>query len=374
MTFTQLGVDRLRFFLRGPANQTLALYELLGAHAISVAFADNAVDPAPVIVPATAIEPVGFSPDEALLPLVGTRLLRLPPADRIFRLPGKVPVLRLHPDRHQDAGVRRQPAGDLRLPRPRGAGTGAHHRHSSRMALGCVPLVNLFRQRCEPISLNHMDTEYRIVPDARRPRAAEVWSVERVRETQPDGSFRPWRPFHRLYRQRSGARRTRRLLPHHPARGRARRARHRGVPGAARSGLRSGPPRGSRCCRSTRSASTAICRRTCRSAAAIRACVWWRARPRSRRSTRSPRPRPTLRPPLRENGFWRLVSHLSLGHLSVTGGRRRRGGAEGGAAALRPARHRRDPRRDRGAHRRHRRAPALRARPAAPAPSAAAST
>ena len=29
---------------------------------------------------------------------------------------------------------------------------------------------------------------------------------------------------------------------------------------------------------------------------------------------------PTLRPPLRESGFWRLVSHLSLGHLSVTGG------------------------------------------------------
>jgi type VI secretion system protein ImpG len=34
----------------------------------------------------------------------------------------------------------------------------------------------------------------------------------------------------------------------------------------------------------------------------------------------------TLRAPLRDAGFWRLVSHLSLGHLSVTGG------AEGAAA------------------------------------------
>ncbi len=42
MTFTQLGVDRLRFFLRGPSNQTLPLYELLGGHALSVAFADAA--------------------------------------------------------------------------------------------------------------------------------------------------------------------------------------------------------------------------------------------------------------------------------------------------------------------------------------------
>ena len=48
------------------------------------------------------------------------------------------------------------------------------------------------------VSLTHKDTEYRVVPDASRPRAAEVWSVERVRETLPDGSFRPWRPFHRL--------------------------------------------------------------------------------------------------------------------------------------------------------------------------------
>jgi type VI secretion system protein ImpG len=32
-------------------------------------------------------------------------------------------------------------------------------------------------------------------------------------------------------------------------------------------------------------------------------------------------PTTTMRPPLREHGFWRLISHLSLGHLSVAGGR-----------------------------------------------------
>jgi type VI secretion system protein ImpG len=31
-------------------------------------------------------------------------------------------------------------------------------------------------------------------------------------------------------------------------------------------------------------------------------------------------PTPTLRMPVRERGFWRLISHLSLGHLSVVGG------------------------------------------------------
>ncbi len=81
------------------------------------------------------------------------------------------------------------------------------------------------------------------------------------------------------------------------------------------------------CSRWTRSASIATCPPTCRSAAVGRTCAWWRASRRWPESTRSRRPPPRLRPPLREKGFWRLVSHLSLGHLSVTGG-------EDGAVAL----------------------------------------
>ena len=57
MTFSQLGVDRLRFFLTGPTNQTLPLYELLGGHVMSVAFADSAADTNPVIVPANQVQP-----------------------------------------------------------------------------------------------------------------------------------------------------------------------------------------------------------------------------------------------------------------------------------------------------------------------------
>ena len=61
-------------------------------------------------------------------------------------------------------------------------------------------MVNLFEQRCEPIALSQTETEYRVVPDARRPTAMEVWQVERVRETRADGKARPWRPFYRLAR------------------------------------------------------------------------------------------------------------------------------------------------------------------------------
>jgi type VI secretion system protein ImpG len=68
MTFAELGVDRLRFFLRGAAGVSQSLYHLLCGHALSVAYADGPTDPSPLIVPPTAIVPGGFAPDEALWP------------------------------------------------------------------------------------------------------------------------------------------------------------------------------------------------------------------------------------------------------------------------------------------------------------------
>jgi type VI secretion system protein ImpG len=325
VTFTQLGVDRLRFFLRGPANQTLALYELLGAHATSIAYADTAVDPAPVIVPGNAIVPAGFAPEEALLPwsargFSGFRLLT-----EYFAFPEKFLFLdftRIDTKTMVSAGNRLEIFVYLDRSLPELERTIGQQ----SLALGCTPLVNLFPQRCEPVMLTHMDTQYRIVPDARRPRAAEIWSVERVRETQPDGSFRPWRPFYRLTDSDPDP-----GVPggfYHVAR----QAAAPGVPGTevflAPHDPDFDPDKPADAVLSV----DAICvnrdlptdlpfggghprLRLVEGAAAVSALNAVTAAT------------PTLRPPLREAGFWRLVSHLSLGHLSVTGGTE-------GAAAL----------------------------------------
>ena len=325
VTFNQLGVDRLRFFLRGPANQTLPLYELLCGHAISVAYADSAVDTAPVVVPGSSIQPVGFAPDEALLPwsargFSGFRLLT-----EYFAFPEKFLFLdftRIDTKTLVSAGNRLEIFVYLDRSLPELERTIGQQ----SLALGCTPLVNLFPQRCEPVMLTHMDTQYRIVPDARRPRAAEIWSVERVRETQPDGSFRPWRPFYRLTDSDPDP-----GVPggfYHVTR----QAAAPGVPGTevflAPHDPDFDPDKPADAVLSV----DAICvnrdlptdlpfggghprLRLVEGAAAVSALNAVTAAT------------PTLRPPLREAGFWRLVSHLSLGHLSVTGGTE-------GAAAL----------------------------------------
>jgi type VI secretion system protein ImpG len=164
-----------------------------------------------------------------------------------------------------------------------------------------------------------MDTEYRIVPDARRPRAAEVWSVERVRETRPDGTFRPWRPFYRLSDSDPD--------PGTPGGffHTARRPAAPGVPGTevfvAPLDPEFDPDKPTDAVLSI----DAICvnrdlptdlpfggghprLRMVEGVAAVAGINAVTAAT------------STLRPPLREAGFWRLISHLSLGHLSVTGG------------------------------------------------------
>ncbi len=319
MSFTQLGLDRLRFFLGG--DQGAQLLELLAAHAVSVALADDPGDPKPVILPPSVLQPVGFAPEEALLPwparsFSGFRLLSEYFAARekflfidITRLDAKTLVaagnrmaIFIYLDRMVPELERVLDAGSL--------------------ALGCTPIVNLFAQRCEPIPLDHTSIEYRVVADARRPAGMEVWSVERVRESLPGGGFRAWEPFHRLTHGTSrdsedaapagfyGTTRrpsTRQiggtevfLLPHDPQFDPSREG------GAVLSV-------DALCCNRDLPAALPFgggrpALRLVEGAAMVTglSCVT--------------APTPTRRLPLQERGFWRLISHLSLGHLSVVGG------------------------------------------------------
>jgi type VI secretion system protein ImpG len=324
--FAQLGMDRLRVYLRGAANVTLPLYELLCAHAVSVAYAEGPSDPSPLLLPASAIEPAGFAPEEALLPwparsFAGFRLLA-----EYFALPEKflfVDFARMDGKTLLASGNRVEIFVYLdrampELERSVGADTAA---------LGCTPIVTLFAQRCEPIPLTHTDIEYRVVPDARRPAAMEVWQIEEVRESRPDGGARPWRPFYRLT--------------------------HGDPDGAAPGGFYQVSRRPSAAPLFGTDVFIAPCdpefdpheaadavlsvEALCSNRDLPVALPFGGGHPELRLTEAMPSiarvqcltaPTAPLRPPLRERRFWHLVSHLSLGHLSIVGG-------DEGAAALR---------------------------------------
>lgn len=197
--FFEFDLARLRFFLQGPAGQGSRLYEMLCGHVLGIALADGPNDDRPTLLPPSAITPVGFAPDEALYPWIaraftGFRLLTeyfaLPEKFLFVDIGGLDARMLVQESDHLDIFV----YFDCSLPDLE------RLVDTQSMAIGCTPVVNLFRRACEPIRLDGRSTEYLVMPEARRPEAFEVWSVDGVREIADDGSARSWAPFyhHRL--------------------------------------------------------------------------------------------------------------------------------------------------------------------------------
>jgi type VI secretion system protein ImpG len=319
MTFTKLGLDRLRFFLAG--EQGAQLLELLLAHTISVALADDVTDAQPVILPPDSLQAVGFAPEEALFPwparsFSGFRLL-----SEYFAAREKfhfIDFCRLDAKTLISAGNKM----DIFVYLDRMVPALERALQPTSMALGCTPIVNLFEHRCEPIALDHTKIEYRIEPDARRPASFEVWSVERVRESLPGGEFRVWNPFHRLTRSEASDDDDATVGGYY---GTARRDISSGIRGTDvfllphDAAFDPEQPAGS-----VLSIDALCCNRNL-----PESLPFGGGRPALQLVEGAPvvtgltcltAPTPTLRLPLQERGFWRLVSHLSLGHLSVVGG------------------------------------------------------
>jgi type VI secretion system protein ImpG len=72
---------------------------------------------------------------------------------------------------------------------------------TNNLLLGCTPVVNLFAKRGEPIRLTHTKAAYPVLADARRAFAYEVYaidSVKLVRQTPQGESVVEFRPFYSL--------------------------------------------------------------------------------------------------------------------------------------------------------------------------------
>jgi len=199
LPLSALAVNALRFYLHGPAQLANRLYELLFRSARRVAFATSPDDRAAVSADPKVLQPVGFGPDEGLLPypdrsLPGYRLL-----SEFFAFPRKFHFVDVVIPPAALARAGRQL--DLFVYLDRAATDLESLVSTDTLRLGCTPVVNLYTRRAEPIRLTHAEPEYRVVPDVRRPLAHEVYSVDRVTGTGPAGEVVEWLP---LYARRHG--------------------------------------------------------------------------------------------------------------------------------------------------------------------------
>jgi type VI secretion system protein ImpG len=189
--------DRLRFHLDGPPALVAPLYELLFTGVIQVLLRPAVGEGKPVALrPEECLSPVGFEPDEGVLPyprqsFMGYRLLT-----EFFTFPRKFfffDLVGLSRVRRPEFGRQLEVVFFLRRSLPAlVAGVNA-----GTFRLGCAPVINLFEQQAEPINLTQAAHEYRVVPKYVHDGGMEVYGVQRVVEIdQVTGATREYSPFY----------------------------------------------------------------------------------------------------------------------------------------------------------------------------------
>jgi type VI secretion system protein ImpG len=192
--FSSLELGSLRFYLSGQPQFIYPLYELIFHNVIEIAVAPDSKDPNPVLLDRTCIRPVGFDRGEGMLPYPNRSFLGYRLLSEFFAFPEKYLFFDLAglTSRAVERAGRRL---EIFLFLNRSAPDLEHNLSADTFRLGCTPVINLYRQVAEPIRLTHTEPEYHIVPDARRLRAHEIYSVERVTAVSPDKEEVEFLPF-----------------------------------------------------------------------------------------------------------------------------------------------------------------------------------
>jgi type VI secretion system protein ImpG len=196
LEFKALELSSLRLHLAGDTGVTYTLYELLCNNCTGIIVREPGTGKKTLTFPATALQPAGFGEHDGMLPyprrsFLGYRLLL-----EYFTFPEKFLFFDLSVfDAMRAAGYGEKAEVIFlirqfeRAERRAVLDTGLSARS---MRVGCTPVVNLFPQTSEPILLTQRRTEYTVVPDARRRRTTQVFSVDEVRGITP-GSPEPLR-------------------------------------------------------------------------------------------------------------------------------------------------------------------------------------
>ena len=197
ISFAQLNTQKIRLYLKGQSQHIHPLYQMLLNECLNVVMVRSEADTSPIFLGNDVLRQVGFGTDEALLPyppasFTGYRLLT-----EHFIFPEKfmfIDIARLAEYVPADAGGTLEfyiylKSSDIEL---------EHNISEQSFVLGCSPVINLFHHRAEPIRLDQTHHEYPIVPEARRPTGFEVYSVDKVTSSTSDGETVLYPPLYGL--------------------------------------------------------------------------------------------------------------------------------------------------------------------------------
>lgn len=202
-SLSKLGMDSLRLFVDGEPSLCAVLRDALALN-VSQAYLESASMPGRwVKLPGNPLTAVGFDRNEALIDVPA----RSHPAYRLltefFAFPEKFGFFDINMKQAAETGGK-----DFRIHLIlSGIETDSVQARlleavcADNFKLGCAPVVNLFHQNAEPIRITNTQSSYPLLADARRAWAYEVHSIDKVacvRQTQQGESIIEYRPIYSM--------------------------------------------------------------------------------------------------------------------------------------------------------------------------------
>lgn len=202
VSFAELAPNKLRFFIKGTTQNVYALYELLMRDTAEIVLAKSADDTNFIRIDKTNLKAVGFEHDQGMLPYsarsnLGYRLL-----SEFFTFPEKFLFFDIEGLTAENLASFEQEL-NLYFYLSQSNKDLEQYINADFFALGCSPVVNLFRKTAEPINWDHTKTEYRVIPDHRRQANFEIYSIDNVEAVAPDGSAERFLPFYGIQHQQT---------------------------------------------------------------------------------------------------------------------------------------------------------------------------
>ncbi|MGH8853273.1 MAG: type VI secretion system baseplate subunit TssF [Telluria sp.] len=211
-SFGSLELPLLRVFLDGEPSFCAALRDALFMRTVA-AYVEADGSGVWRALPAIPVHPAGFDEDEALIDFPARSHASYRLLTEYFCFPEKFNFIDLDlralaadaPPGARTLTLRLALSGlrsDSNLARMLGTLS------TNNVLLGCTPVINLFRQRGEPVRLTHMTASYPVLADARRAFAYEVYAIESlnlVRQTPQGETLVQFRPFYALKHAQTAA-------------------------------------------------------------------------------------------------------------------------------------------------------------------------
>ena len=318
--FSDIQPDKLRFYLKGQSQYINPLYQMLLNECLDIVIATSEDDLNPVSIGNNSVLPVGFDIEDGMLPypnasFIGYRLLTeyfvFPEKFMFIDIAGLDKVIPEDAEDKIDIYIYLKSA-DVEL---------EHNISEENIALGCTPVINLFPHTADPIKLDHKHSEYEVVADARRPLGYEVYSADQVTSVTSSGEEEEYSPFYGLNHDQQA---NDNHLFWFASRKDAKLTLHERDEGTnvflSLVDLHFNP--------NQPEDRTVLIETTCSNRDLPGKLPFTKDQPKLQCADSAPpctrircitQPTKVVRPPLRNNARWRLISHLSLNYLSLTG-------------------------------------------------------